>query len=1163
MVDENAPLTKTSLINKSTLVVLCITVIALLLILLPNKDVLLGYLDDSEEPEVAIAFLEALEEKNETDLPIILSLAINYNKAGRHQDVVDSVIPFDKFTTEENQWTAKKLYADSSLKLIGESPETTEDLTQELKLFINQLHSIPNKELARVFADIAVQVGEPQSALAILKQFKDDGIAENSEFINLALQSGNIDYALELQEIEYEKAPNEESLSKLLDLYLATSSWQKGEDAIVAFNQGQELTEEYYASSINFLLAGGRLGLASSLAASRAQLFPSEFTTEHASRLFAQKGDIKQAISYLESAIAFDEKEEYLVTLHQYNRWLGDPNEALRITHLLEKFELNEKQIRDGIDEAKAVSNLNSLSHFYHMLGQKGLLLVNEYDSWLTNAEKAIGATKVIKQLEAMVVDAKASSPLYKQLAKFYHSVGEFTKIGLIWEKIGNATPMSFRDVNYYADAYKKMWQPEKSIEVLTSVEDFEQADEEYLEDVASLAWFVSDKETLTKVYKIQKPEFIDPFQFIKLHSPIEMSNSQVFYDFYKSTGNLDVLTAFANAALAKSDDKKFEEALNIAHQHEGDLPGSFLVLKAKYAIKNNVFDEAYDYLTQVLDSNENDEAAVNQLIWLNIQNKDNKALSDIYQKYKKPLSQSPALWSTFANAANTLGLHEESKAWYIKKISSDKRVPAELLDFANVLDTLGDGFSANIIRKHVATHLTQELFKLPNGDRTYRSLASIFIGESIASTMVEKALEDNPSEDKAKELLSYYLGQDEHEKVRLMLSSNWLKDYDLPDNEELKLALLEKNPTRVMELVNASLFLTPAERVAALNRIGEKKLAWETGTSLLEQSAGTSQHPLLLNELLSIHNERVYALRVEHKNFSQWDVSQNEIGYYQPYGNGFVRFFARQMTSDVSKGLLKNKDFEANQIEGHYGYSNDTLALDIKALLDHRFSKTTIGAQVRSTYQFSRYISFIGQLSKNMKAVSSKNMLMFGKKDAVTASVMLSPTRREVISAQISYQKYKSIFGDHIANNLSVSIRAQEAIFYNDPSWVAYAQYVYEKADRSKHPLRHLERYLASGRPINGNSFIAKEYQQFMIGQRFSHGITGVPGVTATYPSYWLDTAIGYNFIQDEVVFDIGAGIGMPVFGNDELYMSTLWQSADKTGERNLNLSLGYYLTF
>ena len=1171
MVDENAPLIKTSLINKSTLIVLAITIVVLLLILLPNRNVLLGYLDDAKEPEVAIAFLEALDDKDEIDLPILLSLAVNYNKAGRHQDVLNSVIPFDKFTTTEDQWTAKRLYADSTLKMISlaqkNDSKPTSDVNkikkEELTLFINQLHSIPTKELARSFADIALQAGEPLSALFILKQFKDEDIAENSEFINIALQSGELDYALMLQTEEHEKQPTDESLSKLLDLYLANSSWKAGETAILSFDKGQKLSEEYFTSSINFLLSGGRLGLASTLAMSRADLFPSETNVEHASRLFAQKGDIKQAILFLEKAISYTEKEEYLVTLHQYNRWLGDPKEALRITHLLEKFDLNEKQIRDGIDEASAISNLNSMGHFYHMLGQKGMLLVNEYDKWLVNAEKAIGSTKVIKQLEGLIKNAKANSPLYKQLAKFYVSVGEFEKVGQLWDKIGHITPMSFRNVNYYAEAYRKMWQPEKSLAVLTSVTDLEKADEDYLEEISSLAWYVSDKNTLKKVYKLRKAETIDPYHFIKLHSPIEMSNSKVFYDFYKSTGDLNVLKAFANAALNQNDDKKFEEAMNLAQQREGGFPSSFFILKAQYAIKHNMFGEAQTYLTQVLAEDDTDINAVNNLIWLNIRNKDNKALSATYQEYKNKLAHSPTLWSSFAAASNTLGLHEEAKVWYIKKINNNKQVPAELLDFANVLDNLGDKFSANIIRKHVATNLTKELLKLPNGDRTYRSLASIFIGESTASTMVEQALKEKPTQNKVQELLSYYLGEDNHQKVRLLLQSKWLKDYDLPDNQSLKLALLEHDPERVLELVNSSLFLTPAERIAALNKTGNKEQAWNMGNTFLNQSSEMADHSQLLSELFSLHDERVYALRLNHKSYSQWDIKQNEIGYYRPYGDGFLRFYARQLTSEVSRGILRNTDFKANQFEGNYSFATDTLTTQITALIDHRFSKTSVGAQINTTYNFSKYLSFIAELSKNMEGKISRNMMMFGKKDAISASVLLKPTDREMLTTKVSYQEYKTIFGDSIADNLSVTIKAQETIFYNDPSWVAYVQYVYEKANGTNRQIDRLAEHLSLGNSVSSRDFIANRYEQLSIGQHFSYGAAGTPGVTSTYPSYWLDTSVGYNFRQDKVVFDLSAGIGLPIIGDDELYMSTLWQSADRTGRKNINLSLGYYLTF
>ena len=1177
MVDENEPLKNTRLINKRTLVILSICVIALLLILLPNQDVLLEHLDDSKEPEIAIAFLKALEEKNEADIPVQLSLAINYNKAGRYQDAINAVSPFSKFEETNTQWQAKRIYADSAFKLLSQStplePKLGEALTAEqtthqrlkkaLVLFINQLHDIPNAELSRFFADVALQIGEPASALALLKPHVNNDITSKNELINLALQSNNTDYALDLQEAQFHQTPSVDNLSRLLHLYLIKSEWKKGESIILSFDQGQELSEAYYTSSISFLLAGGRLGLASTLALTKSERFPTEINYEHASRLLAQKGDIKQAVKLLEKAVSYNAKESYLVTLHQYNRWLGDPAEALKITQRLEQFELNEKQLRSGIEEASAVSDLASLSHFYHQLGQKGLLLVEEYDTWLVNAEKAIGANKVVEQLEELVAEAETTSPFIQQLSKYYHSIGSYEKIGQLWERIKNITPLSFRDVNYYADAYKKMWEPEKSLQVLTSVNDIEKADDEYLAKVSALAWYVSDKETLRQVQKLQKTEHIDPFKFIGAHTPIKMADSEFFYNFYKKTKNVQVLQVFAEQALKVKDEVKFEEVLNIISQHEGQLPNSFLALKAQYAIQHKLFDEAFSFLNNMLENDNEDEAAVENLIWLNIQKKDNKELEKIYQQYKSTLSGSPALWSSFAAASNALGKYEEAKIWYIKKINSDKNIPAELLDLANVFEKLDDSFSANIIRKHVAKYLTNELFKLPNGDRTYRSLASIFVGDSIASTMTEASLKNNPTPEKAQELLSYYLGQENPQKVRFLLQSKWLSTYELPDSDELKLALLEHNPSKVLDLVKFSLFLTPAERLAALNKIGEKKLAWDVGIESIENERQSGEHPLLLSGLASIHQERVYALQFGHKSYSQWDIEQNEVGYYQPYKNGYVRLFARNITSSVDEGLLTHSPFEASQLEGKYGFSVDSLQTEITALIDNRLSKTSLGIQVEALYKFSRYLSVFADISNNVGATSSKNMMMFAKKDAISATVYLNPTYRETLSAQVSYQKYKSLFGEDIANNLSISVKAQEALFYNDPSWSVYAQYIYEKADKNAEPLRTLAKELNINKVIFGDDFIADKYQRFSIGQRISHGDVGTPGLIATYPSYWLDTSIGYNLDQKQMVFDIETGIGLPVFGNDELYMSALWQSADKTGNKNVNLSLGYYLTF
>ncbi|GAL03023.1 hypothetical protein JCM19237_5916 [Photobacterium aphoticum] len=44
---------------------------------------------------------------------------------------------------------------------------------------------------------------------------------------------------------------------------------------------------------------------------------------------------------------------------------------------------------------------------------------------------------------------------------------------------------------------------------------------------------------------------------------------------------------------------------------------------------------------------------------------------------------------------------------------------------------------------------------------------------------------------------------------------------------------------------------------------------------------------------------------------------------------------------------------------------------------------------------------------------------------------------------------------------------------------------------------------------------------------------------------------------------FTVSAGLGWRVFGNDELYFTTDWQSQDRNGDESLRLRLGYYYSF
>ena len=55
----------------------------------------------------------------------------------------------------------------------------------------------------------------------------------------------------------------------------------------------------------------------------------------------------------------------------------------------------------------------------------------------------------------------------------------------------------------------------------------------------------------------------------------------------------------------------------------------------------------------------------------------------------------------------------------------------------------------------------------------------------------------------------------------------------------------------------------------------------------------------------------------------------------------------------------------------------------------------------------------------------------------------------------------------------------------------------------------------------------------------------------------------MGYNLITAELDFSFSAGFGARLFGNDELFIKANWQSADRSGQENISLNLGYFIDF
>lgn len=1156
------------LVNKRTIIMLTLSVAMLLFMLQPSKNILYDFIKNSDKPDVAIAFLEALKRQDQKDMPVLLSIAENHLKVARFQKAIDVLSPLAKFQEPMQAWRAKLINAKSMLGLINtDSGAEIADINL-LRENLASLNPMSEISYAKEFANIALQIGEPTLALQFLMPFSSDLLMDEDNYlVELSLQAGQVETAVDIQHDIFIATPTKKNFTELIDLALMAKQWQLGKSIILSFLKRQPSAELLYEQSIRFFMAYGNTADAVLVAKQKAYVTEKETDYLHASQLAISLGDIKMAAELTQKALELNESKDSLEKLHQYHRWLGNLSEALVISQKLTKYMPDELQLRAGLLEASAISDLVAISDFYYLLLKGAWLKRDEYRAWLDMSEKAYGITYIEGLLEQVLESEQDSIELYDHLARLYSYQNRHDKIKVIWQKFRHSRAIDYHQAPIYANAYEQTGNPEQALQILSNVEDLDQADADYLDKLSNLAWFRSDRDILKKIMRLQlrqQVSNIDVYRFLEVYRPIKISDKELFYAVYNKSKDFSVLEEFANRALEQKDFKTLDETIALVSDNESaQLPINFIFIKARATIAQHDDDKAAEYMAQVLALDPHFQPAISESLWFDIDRKNLKNLKSKYPKYKKTMMNKPALWPSLTAAAQILGFYQDAKYWYLKQIELTPQAPALLLNFATVLEILGDSDSAYRIRAHIVTHFTPELLALPAGDRVYRSLIAKFAGKSVAVAMAEKSFADNPTVEGARELFDFFTRKNTDNDIGLWHQKFLLKNFHLEPSQELTLALHHGNKDKVYELINSALIYSPSQQFTALTDVGEAKHAWLLNQEKLESVSGSAEEKLVREQLIGAHPEMAHAIRVEQISFSSWDITQSELGYYRPTKDGHWRLFSRHFSGNMDTPSSPLAKFSANQLEGKYRFLTESGQTEISLLLDSRLGKTSLGFTVNLEAKLSNSISFLTSITANGNAKNSRSMFIVGKEDEIRLATTFKPTSRETIDFQIGYEHYKTLFGDDIADNLSFSITAQTLLFAQAPRWSIYSKYIHEKANISERPLVKIVDVLALSKPLLSNAFIASEYQKLSFGQRFENGIPGQPGALASPIRYWLDSSIEYNFIQQQVEFNLGTGLGLPLFGSDELFMSALWQTADKTGQENINLSMGYYLAF
>ncbi len=1146
------------LANRRTLFTLTLATLALLWILQPNRALLIDVLDDAQDPTVALAFLRVLKD----DSPEVqMAFAKQYARLDDYAKVLEHLVPLSQFDNTEYTGRAHNLYAVSLLRMSNDPQQRAQARAQ----LVDYLESLPpelSTEQAKEFIDFALQVGEPNIAYTLLSRQPD---ADEQQLLTLARQAGLGPQAAEHALNLYRQSPSKSNFAQALRIYREQGLFQGGLELLMDHAKTTMCGLKCLQQGIEFALSADSAAYAMALAQIKASRSEEPQDWLQASRLLASAGEIDKAIYWLSKANEQTPAVEHIQQLHEYYLWQSDTANALAMSKKLISLKHTVKQLKQGVKEALAQSDLLALSDFYYQLALEQELDTPTTLEWINYNDKAYGAKQTVARLEKLHSDFPDNQLYWFQLARFYNFVGTPQKAVDLWQNIKVPKPSRYSDLNFFAQSFVALGEPSKALDLLHNYTELSALNLDQIVIIQELATYNADRNLQRQYQKLRLDkgdDSLDPYLLLATYSNWNEADIDVLWQYYEQSHSAVILMQLLNHALEVNDQQLIKQgrAALIAN-HERDSSLSLQLLRVRLAM----YDEDYFYAKTILQEliasyPDNDDVQQNAL-WLAIASQDRKWLAQLYWQVTENNINSASLYQAFAIAAQQLGLLQQADFWFERLNNTEFMSAADRLNWATLSEQQGNVAKAQILRWQVFSQLSAELKQSPDGEVSYRSLVSLFVSPALSNSMLTQTFLSNLQVLDVESLLAYpSLGA--LQKLAVLQANSQLQNADFNDGVQLALALAQDNKEVVYNLVYNSASLSPLERASAIAQYGENSQAWLWAEESLDTHTGKRELASHQSFLAQLHPLRSHGLRYEHEIKDSWNLESENLRYYRPVGDGQWLLASSYDHGKPVSNLLDNYNHKSAQVSWRFRPQNYISSGELGVFVGSRHGQQNVGQFAKINLATTGRISHSFDIQHNMPTEQSENLYMLALEDKAQWQMNWQPTRYEQLSFNLSHSSFTTDFGDDIATQWQGSLRLSEQFSFT-PMWQTYIQYDHQQNSLERGPLEYVSMYLNRPEPVIAEDFITPKYRRLAIGQQLIHGNVGEPGRDVPGIRYWLDTAIGYNFISDESDFSANAGLGVRIFGSDELFVKGVWQSADQNGRESLTLNIGYFYDF
>ncbi|QLC72836.1 tetratricopeptide repeat protein [Pseudomonas sp. LPB0260] len=879
-------------------------------------------------------------------------------------------------------------------------------------------------------------------------------------------------------------------------------------------------------------------------------------------RVRLAEGDLQEAWRVGQALVeARADDPELLRQMAQLGEWVGETQAALgywiRLLQLREDDETREHAWRLAtqlFDFERAIPLLEGLS-------ERRRLNDVELDA-LIYSQRSLGTPEALERwLRGYLRHHPEHRKAWDGLRLLLEHNQQFAAETRVWADMDKRFRLTVAERLAWAEAHWRLFDPAAAWQVLDAIDADTIDDEDYWRMRAALAWDLEQDDDAQRAYE----------RLLALQVTLGNGDEQQLISLYRESAPDQALALLVKSWQRTRDSATLTDALQLAEQLAAwvqlqalvdeamALPGGSRVpalwqARALLAERGGRQEEAERLYRQGLSLFPQQTVFRERLLWLYIDQGRRDELSTLLQQWRSLAREDSVLWLPFASANLLLNRTEQALAWYrlyLRSKPGDWLVQAA---YADALDSGGYADAAQRLRRHLLNRVAEP--QLAGAIERYRVYLRLVSSAQSGRRALQQAWQwQDGSQTMLQLWFEQLLARLDGTRQEAMKDEwlAWARSQGLEIGRyELFQEAMRAQDRDALERLLAGGGLDQAQRVEALTRLGRGGEALGEGLAGLSDEQPGSIRGQLLRQTVELHQRTPQGVQLswQHRDFGGFDLGGPGARIARHLGNDWYADLRLGQGSYDAPTLDERVLGEERNLQLLLQRELSDGALELSVDGSWRDDQDRLGFGLARRLQLSSRDELEVSLGWHREADESGLMRALGMRDGLGVAGRHSFGARDQLSWSLAHQRYSTRQGDALGSGQQFNLEATHALFFEGPTWLLRSGISYQQNSlESALPDDLLALREVDGTRATPGDLLQERFGQLYLGSTWRRGFPGTLNRERAQYTWLVDVLAGWQWTEQEFGYALNTGVGLELFGDDELAFTFGYQSAPRSG--------------